>query len=254
MIIAFDIGNTNIVGGIFDGDDLVCSFRISTDKNKTFDEYSVLFLELINKNSVNVSSIKGAIVACVVPTLSDVIEQTIRVSFDVEPLIIDTNTKTEMPILCDNPGEVGADRIVNGVSAYNRYKHSVIVVDFGTATTFDCISENGEYLGGVITPGITISSNALFLEASKLPRVEFVTPKRVIGKNTIESIQSGLIYGYSALVDGLIDRIKAEMGSYPKVISTGGLARFISKESRNIEEVDDFLTLRGLKIIYDLNV
>ncbi|MGI9553455.1 MAG: type III pantothenate kinase, partial [Thermodesulfobacteriota bacterium] len=207
MLLAIDIGNSNIVAGIYKNDDLLSTLRINTDKNKSSKEYASLFSDLLETDGISMNSLDSSIISCVVPQLNDVLSETLTNYFNTEPLMVSSGIKTGMPILYDNPEEVGADRIVNSVAAYQKYKKSLIVVDFGTATTFDCISEEGEYLGGIISPGITISSNALFTEASKLPRVELIKPKKVIGKNTVESMQSGIILGYAAMVDGLIDKI-----------------------------------------------
>ncbi|MGI9533771.1 MAG: type III pantothenate kinase [Thermodesulfobacteriota bacterium] len=253
MLLAIDIGNSNIVAGIYKNDDLLSTIRISTDKNKTSGEYAALFSDLLETNSIKLNNLNSSIISCVVPQLNDVLLETLKNYFNIEPLIVSSGIKTGMPNLYDNPEEVGADRIVNSVAAYQKYKKSLIVVDFGTATTFDCISENGEYLGGIISPGITISSNALFAEASKLPRVELIKPKNVIGKNTVESMQSGIIFGYAAMVDGLIDKIINGLNCNPKIIATGGLAKLIADESKRIEEVDEFLILKGLKYLSKLN-
>lgn len=253
MLLAVDIGNTNIVAGIFENNSLVSSFRISTEKHKTFDEYAALFIDLIEKNNVRLCDINGSVIGCVVPRLVDVFYKTITVYLGVEPLIVSSGVPTGLKILYDNPLEVGADRIANGVAAFDRYAGSSIVVDFGTATTFDCISENAEYMGGVITPGLLISSEALFRKASRLPVVDYVKPLNVIGKNTVESIQSGLIYGYTAMIDGMIEKIMSEMRSETSIISTGGLAPLISEESRYIVDTDEHLTLKGLIKIFQLN-
>jgi len=253
LLFTVDIGNTNIVFGIFKDREIINHWRIGTDKDKTSDEYGVLFRNLMEMNGIDLESITGAVVSCVVPTLLEVILRTLRFYFKVDPIVVGPGIKTGMPILYHNPKEVGADRIVNAIAAFEEYKCSVVIVDFGTATTFDCVSDKGEYLGGSIATGILVSAEALFRSASMLPKVEIVAPKTVIGRNTVHSIQSGIVFGYAGLVDGIVERIKKEMGTRPRVIATGGLASLISSESNTIEIIDEFLSLKGLRLIYEWN-
>lgn len=253
MLLVIDIGNTNIVLGVYRNEKLVGHWRISTDHSKTSDEYGLLFHQLLHISDIQPSEVKGAIISCVVPPLLNTIETTCSEYFSVKALVVGPGIKTGMPILYDNPKEVGADRIVNSVAGYEKHKRSVIIVDFGTATTFDCVSKKGEYLGGVIAPGLMISTEALVRAASKLPRVELTRPRNVIGKNTINSIQSGIVFGYAGLVDRIVNKIKKEMKDNPGVIATGGLAELVAPECETIDEVDQFLTLEGLRIIFSRN-
>ena len=252
-ILVMDVGNTNTVIGIYDGEKLRKDWRLGTVKDRTSDEYGMIIHDLFNHSGFRIDTIDGLIISCVVPPMLNMLEELSEKYFKIEPLIVGPGIKTGMPILFDNPREVGADRIVNAVAAYEKHKCEVIVVDFGTATTFDYITSKGEYSGGVIAPGLVISSEALFREASKLPRVELQKPKTVIGKNTIHSMQSGIVFGYAGLVESLVKRIIRELGINPKVVATGGLARLIASETDCIDEIDDNLTLEGLKIIYYRN-
>ena len=252
-ILAVDIGNTNIVLGVFDGDRLIKHWRLSSRRRATVDEYGIILLDLFRVAGFDMDDIGGAAVCCVVPSLEHVFKDTLRDYAGVKPLVVGPGIKTGIPILTDNPREVGADRIVNAVAAFDRVKRAVIVVDFGTAVTFDYVTPDGEYAGGVIAPGISISTDALFERAAKLPRVEISRPMAVIGKSTRESMRAGIYYGSVSMVDGIVDRIKKEAGTDPAVIATGGMAPLIATDCRAIDDVDEFLTLKGLKTIYGVN-
>jgi pantothenate kinase (EC 2.7.1.33) len=254
MLLTIDIGNTNIVFGVFEDKKLVNHWRIVTQKDKTEDEYGILIENLYRAAKIDMAETKGVIVSNVVPPMVSTVEDLCQKYFHIAPLFVGPGVKTGMPIRYDNPHEVGADRIVNAIAAYDKYKHSLVVVDFGTATTFDYVSPLGEYMGGAIAPGIIISSEALFVRASKLPRIELIRPESVIGKNTIASLQSGIVFGYIAMVDGIVEKIKQEVKTNPRVIATGGLASLIAEGSKTIEEVDPLLTLTGLRLIYEKNL
>jgi type III pantothenate kinase len=253
MILTIDVGNTNTVLGVFRKGELVNNWRISTDKDKTPDEYGILFYNLFSYSNLKISDIKGIIISSVVPPVVTVLQKTARTFFDLEPLIIGPGIKTGMNIKTDNPREVGADRIVNAVAAYQKYGGPLIIIDFGTATTFCAVTEEGDYIGGAIAPGIGISTEALFRYAAKLPRVELLRPQRAIGKNTIMGMQSGIIFGFVGQVEGLIDRFKKELGQESKVVATGGLVNLIAAETNKIDQVEPFLTLEGLYYIGQLN-
>ncbi len=254
MLLVFDVGNTNITLGLYDGPTLRHIWRLQTVHQRTSDEYGLMVRQLLTQSDVAVSAVSGVIVASVVPALGRTIDDLVESTFGRAPLVVGPGIKTGIPILYDPAKDVGADRIVNAVAAYERYKSACIVVDFGTATTFDSITDRGEYAGGAIAPGIRISMEALFTRAAKLPKVDIARPRGVVGKNTVESMQAGIYFGYVGLVDGLVRRMRTEMKSDPvRVLATGGLASTVARDSETIEVVDDALTLEGLRLIYERN-
>lgn len=256
MLLVIDVGNTNTVLGLFDEGRLLYDWRIRTVIGHTVDEYGVLIYNLYHSSRMKdkeMKSVTDIIISCVVPPMLNILETVCVKYFNVTPLIVGPEIKTGMPVFYDNPREIGADRIVNAVAAYNKYRRECIIVDFGTATTFDYVSPQGEYMGGCIAPGIVISSEALFARASKLPRVEFSKPTTVITKDTVSAMQAGIVFGYAGLVDGIVNRMKQEVDAEPVVIATGGLARVLAPETKTIEKIEEMLTLEGLRIIYELN-
>ncbi len=259
MLLAVDVGNTHIVFGAYRDEDLAVDFRLATDARRTEDEYAVLLQLLLRDAELDPDQIDAAVLASVVPPLTEPLRHMVSERLGVEPLVIEPGVKTGMPVLYDNPREVGADRIVNGVAAYERFRaepggpFGVIVVDFGTATTFDVVSPRGEYLGGAIAPGVVIATEALFENAAKLPRVDLVLPKSAVGKTTVNSMQSGILYGYAGLVDGMVERMRRELAFEPRVLATGGLARLLARCADAIEVVDEYLTLEGLRLIHRRN-
>ncbi len=258
MLLVIDVGNTNIVFGVYDNDELLYDWRIATEKNRTSDEYGFLFSQIFAYHNLDIASVENVIISSVVPTLMHTLSSMSEKYLDRKPLIVGHGINLGMEIKYDNPKEVGADRIVNSVAAYDKYGGPLIVVDFGTAITFDVISEKGEYLGGSIVPGIIISTDALFSRTAKLPKIEIEKPEKVIGKNTINSMQSGIVNGYIGLVDYLLEKIMEELESeghskVENIIATGGFSALIANESKYINKIDKMLALEGMKLIHDLN-
>ena len=254
MLLTIDIGNTNITFGVYDRQEaLQHHWRIKTDHDRLPDEYGIIMLGLMLHEGLNFSDIRGVAMASVVPPLTQVFIEMIERFIKQRPLLVGADVKTGVDILIDNPQDVGADRIVDAAAAFKLYGGPACIVDFGTATTFDAVSDRGEYLGGAIAPGISIAAEALFSRTAKLPRIDFLPPPRAIGTNTIHAMQSGLIFGYVGLVEGMVSRFRQELGQQMRVIGTGGLARTMAKETSVIEIVNPWLTLEGLRIIWEMN-
>jgi len=254
LILVADVGNTNIVIGLYEGRTLKHYWRLSTNRSATSDEYGVLITNLFRMAGVKAEDIEGAILASVVPPLMPTLTEMFRRYIGKETLVVGPGIKTGLNIRYENPRDVGADRIVNAVAGIERYGTPLVIVDFGTATTFDYIDEEGAYIGGAIIPGIAISAEALYQRAAKLPRIELAKPKSVIGRNTVAAMQAGIVFGYAAQVDGLVKRIRREFGTNPRVVATGGLADLIAGETETIDHVDPSLTLEGLILIYERNL
>jgi type III pantothenate kinase len=253
MLLVVDIGNTHTAFGLFAGDTLRFDWRIETRSERTADEQAAIVHGLFSLENLAMGDVDAAIISSVVPPATLPMERLFRRYFKLTPLVVGPGMKTGMPVLYENPRDLGADRIVNAVAAYARWPQGAIVVDFGTATTLDVVTARGEYAGGVITPGLLISADALYRATAKLPRVEIARPKSVVGTNTVASIQAGLVFGYAGMIDALVNRIRAEVSYAPKVVATGGLGALVAKEAATIEEYDELLTLRGLKILYERN-
>lgn len=254
MLLAIDIGNTSIVIGVFEGELLLSSWRLSTRTDRTHDEYGIMIIDLLTVNEIKAGIIGGIIISSVVPQLSHVFEELSLKYFDRRPMIVSSELDTGIEILYKRPEEIGADRIVNAAAAYHIYGGPIIIVDFGTATTFCYVTSRGEYLGGVISPGLEISANALFERAAKLPKVDLSRPSKIIGDDTVTAMQAGIIIGHAGMVDRIVEDIKRETGENPYVVATGGLAGLIAPESRTIKEVRPSLTLEGLRMIYNRNI
>jgi type III pantothenate kinase len=271
MLLALDVGNTNMKLGLYRLDspaadspaadpahqqarpDLAAHWRLTTHRAQTVDEYGALFINLFQMNGLSPNDVTHIIVSSVVPPIDSTLRQVCELYFHQQPLFVEPGIKTGMPVLVDNPAELGADRLADAIAAFEKYGGPCIVVNFGTATKFEVISERGEYLGGAIAPGLGISADALFSRAAKLGRIDIKRPPKVIGTNTVTHLQSGLYYGYIGLVDGILERIFTELGTRPKVVATGGLAQLVAADSRSIDEIDDMLTLDGLRILFERN-
>jgi type III pantothenate kinase len=258
MLLALDVGNTNTVLGLYrlsgeKAGELAAHWRVTTHRTQTSDEYGVLFVNLFTMSGLSVDVVKDIIISSVVPPVESTLRRVCERYFHLQPLFVEPGIKTGMPVLVDNPSELGADRLADCIAAFDRYGGPCIVVDFGTATKFEVISEKGEYLGGVIAPGLNLSADALFARAARLSRVDIKRPAKVIGTNTVGHLQSGLYYGYIGLVDGMLERIFEELGAKPRVIATGGLAHMVVADSKYITEIDDMLTLDGLRILFERN-
>ncbi len=253
MLLAVDIGNTHTVFGLFTGEALRIDWRVETRMERTGDEYGVLMRGLFELGGMNMGDVTAGIISSVVPPATSPMERFFARYVGIAPMVVGPGLKMGMPILYENPREVGADRIVNAVAAHARWPEGAVVVDFGTATTFDVVTARGEYAGGIIAPGLMLSADALFRATAKLPRVEIVRPRSVVGTNTVASIQSGLVFGYAGMVDALVTRIRAEVDFAPHVVATGGLGALVAKESSTIQDCDELLTLRGLQILHDRN-
>ncbi len=253
MLLAIDVGNTNTVVGVYINNQFKHHWRLETKKERTADEWGLFLKELLAFVNIRFDQITGVIISNVVPPLQRALTEMSEKYIRQKPISVGPDIKIDMPIDLENPTEIGADRIVNAVAAFHRYKTDLIIVDFGTATTFDYVTKNGEYRGGLIVPGMGISLEALFQKASKLPRVEIIKPKRVIGKSTVESMQAGIYFGYVGLIDSIVEKMQKEIGAKATVIATGGLSQLIAEGSETIDETDEFLTLEGLQLIYSWN-
>jgi type III pantothenate kinase len=253
MLLAVDIGNTSITLGLYKSEKLGPCWRLASDNERTADEYGILLTQMLERAGVELSEVRDIAIACVVPPLTGIFDRACRDYLNTAPLMVNAGTRTGIPLRYEDPKQVGADRVVNAAAVRKLVKGPACIVDFGTATIFDAISAEGEYLGGAISPGIGIASDALFRRAAKLPRVEIVRPPAAIGRNTVHSLQSGLLFGYVGLVEGMVTRFRAELGSEMKTIGTGELVELIAKETRCIDIVEPWLALQGLKVIYELN-